>query len=197
MAQLLAAPPYNEYAPIGFDMSRSELLSRPTPQFTPAVERARSTTKSKYRLRWNHLLPWNGFEAAVVNYWNALPQNDKFAAVTSRFNHSFAVQTIANDTRIASEGDIRFCMNTYAVYVHAAAANGLNGAPLPTPPDIHSTLRRYENGGDLLGVTGIPDFVMNSNTGRYTAMVEVKNPWLVTPATIESVRNGTYLYKPR
>jgi hypothetical protein len=68
MAQLPAAPPYNAYVPLGFDMSRNDLLSYPTPQFTPALERARSTTRSKYRLRWNYLLPWDGFEAAVVNY---------------------------------------------------------------------------------------------------------------------------------
>src|SRR5207248_2827790 len=90
------------------------------------------------------------------------------------------------------EGNIRVCIDKFVVDIHSAAANGLNGAARPT--DQHSKLQRWEQGVEANNLAGIPDFVMVTEYGnlprRITAMLEIKNPWQVTPALINAVINS-------
>ena len=103
------------------------------------------------------------------------------------------MQSVATFTRVANEGDVKGRIQEFVVPVHSAAANGLNGAPRPT--DQHSKLQRWEQGVEANNLAGIPDFVMATEYGipprRITAMLEVKNPWQVTPARIDAVINST------
>lgn len=70
--------------------------------------------------------------------------------------------------------------------------NGLNGAA--RPKDKHSKSQRWEQGVEANNLAGIPAFVMVTEYGnlprRITAMLEIKNPWQVTPALIDAVINS-------
>ena len=105
------------------------------------------------------------------------------------------MQTVATFMSVANEGEVRGRIQEFVLPVHSAAANGLNGAPRPT--DRHSVLQRWEQGVEANHLAGIPDFVMATEYGnpqrRVTVLLEVKNPWQVTPALIDAVINRTNL----
>jgi hypothetical protein len=133
---------------------------------------------------------WDDFGNSVSNYWNnVVSQADKQRLVLDRGVYSNAVQTLATDMRVTNEGNVKVCLDTFPVLVHSAAANGLNGATRPT--DRHSKLQRWEQGIAGSSLAGVPDFVMATEYGnpprRVTVMMEVKNPWQVTPALIDAV----------
>jgi hypothetical protein len=174
-------------APIGFNVSCENLLAYALPPFRAGDERVVSTTRSRYRLHWNQLVLWPNFDNAIVTYWNTVSQHDKTALVTTQQTLSDRWQSVANDTRIMGEDNIKACMDTYPLACHSAAANGANGAPMPG--DLHSSMHRCGSGAAQWGLAGVPNFVMY-HANRVTALVEVKNPWLVTPQKIDEVLNS-------
>jgi hypothetical protein len=176
-----------------FDLSREFILTYPTPAIGVADELTRSTTRSTYRLRWNQLALWDNFGALVQHYWNnVVPQIDKQCNVYTQGEYSGRLQLVATFSRVGNEGDVKGRIQDFVVPVHSAAANGLNNAPRPI--DQHSILQRWDQGVEANALAGIPDFVMASEIGapvrRVTAVLEVKNPWLVTPALIDAVINS-------
>jgi hypothetical protein len=187
------AAQYDPRAPQTFNLSRQFILTNATPPIQVANVLTNSTTKSTYRLHWDWISLWEDFGDRVYQYWNnVVPQADKQRNVYTQAAYSERVQTVATFTRVANEGDVKGRIQEFVLPVHSAAANGLNGAPRPT--DQHSVLQRWEQGVEANHLAGIPDFVMAAEYGnprrRITAMLEVKNPWQVTPALIDAVING-------
>jgi hypothetical protein len=176
-----------------FDLSREYILSHPTPPIQIADSHSASTTRSTYRLHWNGIGLWGDFGDLVHQYWNDMvTQGDKQRNVFDTGAYRQTVQGIAMDTRVANEGNVNICIDAFPVIIHSAAANGRNGARRPR--DRHSKLERWGNGIEGNNMAGIPDFVMATEIAypprRITAMMEVKNPWQVTPALIDNVING-------
>jgi hypothetical protein len=176
-----------------FDLSREYILSNPTPPIQIADSHSASTTRSTYRLHWNGIALWADFGDLVHQYWNnVVTPDDKQQYVFDTGSYSRAVQQIAMETRVSNESNVKVCIDAFPVPIHSAAANGSMGAPRPS--DRHSKFERWGIGIEG-GVAGVPDFVMATETlylpRRITAMIEVKNPWLVTPALIDDVINGT------
>lgn len=190
------AAPANPWAPVAFDLSREYILTSPTPPIRVANVVTNSTTRSRFRLHWNWIAPWDDFGGLVQQYWNdVVPQIDKQRNVYAQSAYFDMLQNVATDFRVSNEGKIKVCIDMFVVNVHSAAATGRNGAPRPSYR--HSRLLRWEQGFDINNnLAGIPDFVMMSEyadgelPGRITAMLEAKNPWQVTPALIDSVINS-------
>jgi hypothetical protein len=179
-----------------FDLARSYILSSPTPPIRIADSHSNSTTMSTYRLHWNTIASWNNFGMLVQQYWNSVPQVDKDQMVFTRGYYQIALQLLATRMSVSTEANVKVCLDTFPVVIHNAAANGVNGAPRPV--DQHSELKRWEQGADEgNNIAGVPDFVMASEQGnpprRITVMVEVKNPWQVTPALVDAVINSMSL----
>lgn len=164
------AAQYDPWAIQTFDLSRQYILSNPTPPIRIANVVTNSTTRSTYRLHWNWLALWDDFEALVYQYWNnVVPQADEQRKVYSRGSYSNA-----------SAG----CCYRFESFQRGAVR----------PTDQHSKLQRWEQGVEANNLAGIPDFVMVTEYGnlprRITAMLEIKNPWQVTPALIDAVINS-------
>ena len=188
----MAAPHFDPRLPT-FDLSRGFILSYATPPIQVANELTNSTTRSTYRLHWNWLALWDNFGTLVHQYWNnTVLQVDKQANVFSRGAYSDRFSSVSTNFRVGNEGAVKEKIQAFIEPVHTAAANGLNGAPRPT--DQHSKLQRWEQGVEANNLAGIPDFVMVTERGippfRLTAILEVKNPWQVTPALIDNVINS-------
>jgi hypothetical protein len=188
------AAQYDPWALQPFDLSRRFILTNPTPPIQVGNELTNSTTRSTYRLHWNWLALWDNFGALVNQYWNnVVPQANKQSNVFTQGEYSGIVQDVATFIRVGNEGDVKGRIQAFVVPVHSAAANGRNGAPRPS--DRHSILQRWEQGVEANNLAGIPDFVMATEYGipsrRLTAILEVKNPWQVTPARIDAVINST------
>ena len=176
-----------------FNLSREYILSSPTPPIHIADIVSQSTTRSAYRLHWNTIALWGNFGDLVQQYWNpVVTQADKQQFVFTQDGYRLIVQTLASGMRIANEDITKVCIDTFPVTILAAAANGLNGAARPS--DQHSKLERWAQGIEGTAVAGIPDFVMSTEymdpPRRITAVVEVKNPWHVTPERIDAVINS-------
>jgi hypothetical protein len=183
---------WNPTAPLALNVTREGLLNVSLPPLRAGDQPSISSTRSRYRLHWNQLFLWQGFEQSVVDYWDAVPPGDKNAVVANNMLLSGAWQNVMNDARLLAEGDIKACIDKCPVEFHSAAANGANGAPAPT--DLHSSIHRCGQGAAGWGLAGVPDFVMyHAANPRVTALVEVKNPWLVTPLQIDEVINGYLL----
>jgi hypothetical protein len=182
------AAQYNPLAQPLFDLSRDFILTYPTPPITVSNVLTNSTTRSVYRLRWNTIMPWNDFGARVIQYLATVPQDDKQANVITQGEYSGRYQRVMNSPA-GNEGLVKALVGDFIEPIHSAAANGLNGAPRPS--DRHSKLQRWEQGIEANAQAGIPDFVMITEYGhlprRVTAMMEVKNPWQVTPALVDQV----------
>jgi hypothetical protein len=179
-----------------FNLSREYILTNPTPPIRIADIVSQSTTMSTYRLHWNTIAIWGNFGDLVQQYWNnVVSQADKQEYVFTQDAYRTVLQALATDMRVSNEGNVKVCVDTFPVFIHSAAANGLNGAPRPT--DQHSKLERWAQGIEGSNVAGIPDFVMATEytnlPRRITAIVEVKNPWHVTPARIDEVINSIIL----
>jgi hypothetical protein len=173
-----------------FDIVRETLLLHPLPPFRTGNRPSASTTTSRYRLRWNRLTVWNDFGNRVSEYWNTVPQADRNALVAHQMVVQHLWQSIANNSRILCEEDIKACVELYPNSCHRYAANGDRGAPLPS--DVHCVPDRCSQGAAQWGLVGVPDFIMH-HLGRVAALIEVKNPWLVTPQSIDEVIDGTIL----
>ena len=184
---------YDPYALQTFDLSREFILSYSTPPILVANQLTNSTTRSIYRLHWDWIALWDNFGNCVYHYWNNVPQIDKESNVFTQIAYRFVTQRVATYTGVGNEGDVKNRIQEFVEPVHSAAANGLNGAPRPS--DQHSKLQRWEQGVEANTLAGIPDFVMATEYGfaprRITAILEVKNPWQVTPALIDAVINST------
>ena len=185
------AAPFDPWGQAAFDLSRNYVLTNPTPPVTVSNLLTNSTTRSVYRLHWNTIAHWNDFGAQVVQYWNAVPQVDKQANVMTRTAYGDRFQDVGY-SRAGNEGDVKALISAFVQPVHSSAANGRNGAPRPS--DRHSNLQRWEQGVEANALAGIPDLVMITEYGyaprRVTVMVEVKNPWQVTPDRIDQVIQG-------
>ena len=120
-------------------------------------------------------------------YWNTVSQADRTALVVNQAQVQLMWQSVANDPRILCEDDVKVSVDSYPKLFHRVAANGALGATLPS--DIHSTIDRSALGAAQWGLTGVPDFVMH-HLNRVTVLMEVKNPWLVTPQRIDEVINS-------
>ena len=188
------AAQYDPWDPEIFDLFRQYILTSPTPPIRVANVLTNSMTRSTYRLHWYWLALWEDFGDLVNQYWNnVVPQADKQRNVFTRAAYRNRVQIVAMDARVANEGNIKMWIDKFVVEVHSAAANGLNGATRSI--DQHSKLQRWEQGVEANNLAGMPDFVMVTEYGnpprRIAAMLEVKNPWQVTPAIIDAVINST------
>jgi len=73
----MAVVAYNPLAQQIFDLSRDFVLTYLTSTIRVANRLTASTTQSTYRLHWNTIDVWQNFDALVIAYWNAVPQNDK------------------------------------------------------------------------------------------------------------------------
>ena len=175
---------------IVFDVNRESLVGYSLPPFRAGDQPSASTTRSRYRLRWNQLAVWDDFGDRVSEYWNTVPQADRNALVANQGELQGRWQFIANNPRILSEDDIKQCMDSYPIACHLYAANGAQGAPLPS--DIHCVADRCSLGASQWGLAGVPDFVMH-HLARVTVVMEVKNPWLVTPQSIDEVLDSIVL----
>jgi hypothetical protein len=188
----MAGPQFDPWAQV-FNLSREYILSSPAPPIRVADIVSQSTTRSAYRLHWNTIALWGNFSNSVQQYWNnVVTQADRQQQVFTQDVYRHAVQTLASGMSVANEDITKVCIDTFPVAILAAAANGLNGAPRPS--DRHSKLERWAQGIEGNAVAGIPDFVMATENRypprRIMAMVEVKNPWHVTPASIDAVINS-------
>jgi hypothetical protein len=94
------------------------------------------------------------------------------------------VSTTTNYT----EEDIKRCFMTFPGAVHGLAANGENGAPLPS--DRHSAIFSNAAGAGSHGLVGICDLVFLSQDNAVKALVEIKNPWMVSAQKIDEVLNS-------
>src|SRR5436190_13584832 len=103
----MAAAHFNPPAPI-FDLSRTLVLSSPTPPIQIANELSNSMTRSTYRLHWNWLAVWENFGTLVQQYWNnVVPQVDKQANVFTQGEYINILYEVATDERVANEGAIK------------------------------------------------------------------------------------------
>ena len=187
---------FDPWAQVQFNLSREYVLSNPIPPVQIADTCSHSTTKSVYRLHWNGIGLWNNFGNLVNQYWNnVVSQADKQQYVSYRDAYRVALQTVAKDIRVSDKEIVKVCIDTFPVAIHGAAGNGLNGATRPM--DQHSKLQRWGTGIEGYTVAGIPDFVMATEymnvPRRITVMVDVKNPWMVTPDLIDAVINSMFI----
>jgi hypothetical protein len=185
---------WDPFGQIGFNVARADVLGLALPPFRAGDHPSISTTRTRYRLRWNQLHVWNDFGTTVSNYWNIqVSQMDQAALVSTQNEIQGRWQSIANNQRILSEDDIKSAIESYPLYHHRSSANGALGAPLPS--DEHATADRCTQGAASWGLAGVADFVMH-HLDRVTVVMEVKNPWLVTPQEIDEVLNGIILFPP-
>jgi hypothetical protein len=183
----MAFNPYLPFLANEFNLNRESVLGYSLPPFRAGDQPSTSTTTCRYRLRWNQLNLWNDFEHRVLAYWNTVSQADRTAFVAAQTDLQFRWRAIATNPRILSEDDIKASVDSYPIYFHRMAANGdVFGAPLPN--DIHAAIDRCTLGAAQWGLVGVPDFVMHYAEVR--ALMEVKNPWLVTPQQIDEVIDG-------
>jgi hypothetical protein len=190
---MAAAPAaYNPFQPV-LDMTREFVLTYPTPTIQIADRHTVSTTLSAFRLHWNTLEEWRGFADLVTAYWNNnVTPNDKQSLVYNGGEYGGRYRRLSSGiSRAANEGDVSSLHNEFVTPVLGNAANGIDNAPLPS--DRHSRLQRWSQGVEARALAGIPDSVMVTDFGhpgyprRITAMVEIKNPWRVTPDLVDQV----------
>jgi hypothetical protein len=179
-----------------FNISRADALNSPTPPIHVVEHHSHSVTTPTYRLRWNEIHLWRDFDDLVREYWaNLVPQIDKGELIFSDAALRLLAQSVATQDTVANENIVVACINAYPIIVHSVAANGLNDANRPS--DRHSRFRHWAPGitGPQGEVAGIPDFVMateaTSPPRRITVIVEVKNPWIVTPDIVDEVIDST------
>jgi hypothetical protein len=192
--------------PLPFDLARGAILCWPTPPPKIGMPHllTHSSTVSPYRVHWNELSLWEGIAQAVSHYWsNIIPQHDKVQNVTNMVAFIRMAQRISFRPRSATdESKIRECISGYIEPVLDIIANGGEGAPLPS--DRHSLFTSWSAGDNVEDrLAGMPDYVMINERvvlpavlTRITVIFEIKNPWIVTPALIDEVINGTTLLPP-
>ena len=175
-----------------FDITRETLLTYPLPPIRVGPDPTMTSTRSRYRLRWNELAIWPNFDFQVVNYWNTVSQNDKTALVAPSVSLYHTWSQIAG-LLATSEEHVKGAVSSYPINFHSLAANGGVGlavARSPMPSDLHSVIVECSVRASQFNLAGVPDFVMHY-PNRVTALMEVKNPRLVTPQQIDEVLNST------
>jgi hypothetical protein len=173
--------------PRGFNLTRWQVLALQLPSVGIGNRPSTASTTSPFRLRWTQLDQWANFGNEVVTYCNQLmPPLDRIAHIGNLESLSeHFIQVRLSD--VTSEPEVKAMMEALPIYCHHKVANNMYGEPLPT--DAHSLIYRNRAGG--YGLLGKVDFVFASRLGRVTAVMEAKNPWMITPAGIDEVLNGS------
>jgi hypothetical protein len=180
----------NMHTPTTLDSTRGTVLKTSLPPVRPALRTATSTTKSRFRLRWDELAEWHSFEDDAVAYFNNVVPPTDLAALIANYNGVKGLWEAVFGERVRTEADIKRCVLTYVRQIHNIAARGASSAPLPS--DDHSTLVPIEPGAGSYNLLGVSDFALfNELEQRVTAVAEVKNPWIVTPQMIDAVIDGS------
>lgn len=176
---------------VPLDTRRDAALSVPLPPLQAGEHTSVSTTRTRYRLRWTHLHKWEDFDQRVLAYWNdQVMVDDKQAIVANRASIQTKYSEVASGIYL-TEPNISDAVRDFPANLHGYAANGAGGSPLPS--DMHSQFFRCAPGAGSFQLIGHPDLVLHSRDLRVTCLVEVKNPWLVTPQKINDVLDGTSL----
>jgi hypothetical protein len=170
-----------------FDITRQELLGQPLQP--PQVGQGRlplSSTLSPYRVRPNAIHRWDDFPTLVADYHTRfVTQADKLAQIGTQSN-VIAIYAHVRRYIISSESHVKKILDAMPVLFHEMITTSSMGQALPS--DAHSQILRYDPN---LRTAGWPDFVFLSTDGtRATVMMDAKNPWKVTPTSIEQVLNG-------
>ena len=174
-----------------FDTRRDAVLVSEFPTVRDAAHPATSTTKSRHRLRWRVLQPWDAFEHHAIDYFATVFTAADRQALIITATGLYQLFAAVNDTEARTEADIKSLLLQFIMEVHNIAARGKNGAPLPS--DSHASVIRVEAGAGNYGLVGVSDFGMYNDTQTRVCLVgEAKNPWNVTPQKIEEVLNGNF-----
>lgn len=129
------------------------------------------------------------FEDDATTYFRTVVTPADLAALVANLDGMRTLWLAVNLEEVRTEADIKHCIMTYVQKLQNQAANGVNGAPLPSDP--HSSFIRIESGAGSYGLMGVSDFAMlNVLEGRTTLVEEIKNPWIVTPQQIDEVIDG-------
>jgi len=171
------------------DTRRDATLSVALPHLQAAEHTSASTTRGRYRLRWNHLHEWQDFDQLVLAYWNEQVVPDDKQALVANLSTMQSRFAEVSAGIYPTEPHISDAVRDFPATLHGYTANGFGGAPLPS--DVHSQFFRCTSGAGSFGLIGHADLVLYSQTGRVTGVVEVKNPWLVTPQQMDQVVDGT------
>lgn len=172
-----------------FNCSRGDVLVTSLPPVRDSVHTTTSTTKSRFRLRWDGLFEWTTFEADAIRYFTTVVTPPDLAALVANLDGMRTLWEAVTREEVRTEADIKHCIMTYVQTIQNQAANGANGTPLPS--DQHSSFIRIEPGAGSYGLIGVSDFAMlNVPDLRTTLVGEIKNPWTVTPQQIDDVIDG-------
>ena len=174
-----------------FDTRRDAVLISEFPTVRDAAHTATSTTKSRHRLRWRLLQPWNAFENQVIDYFTTVFNTADREALIITATGLYQLFAAVNDAEARTEADIKSLLLQFIMEVHNIASRGKNGAPFPS--DSHASVIRVEAGAGNYGLVGVSDFGMYHDTQARVCLVgEVKIPWNVTPQKIDEVLNGNF-----
>lgn len=140
--------------------------------------------------RWNYIAEWPKFHGSVTTYWaTEVPNEDKMALVVNQRHYQGQWLAVTATPEGMTEADIKLGFEAFPAQIQNYLGIGLHGVPLPS--DLHSKIHHCAAGAVNYRLVGTPDFVLlNNTTNRVTALVEVKTPWLVTPAQIDAVIDG-------
>ena len=127
-----------------FNCARGDVLVTPLPPVRDSQHTATSSTKSRFRLRWDNLLEWTTFEADAIHYFTRIVTPADLAALIANLDGMRTLWEAVTREEIRTESDIKHCIMTYVQTIQNQAANGANGAPLPS--DQHSSFIRIESG---------------------------------------------------
>jgi hypothetical protein len=168
------------------DTSRQQILDTELQQPQIGTQLPQGSTWSAYRVRPNVILPWDDFPGLVTEYYaQTVTQADKLALVAVSGEVLMIYQNVAADVAY-SETTVKVNLDREPIRFHQMLTTSINGQPLPS--DIHSQIQRFDPG---LRMSGWSDYFFRSADGlRQTAMLEGKNPWKVTPTSIDQVLNG-------
>lgn len=168
-----------------FDVSRQMLLEQPLQLPQIGQRLPQSSTLSAYRVRPNAIHRWDDFPALVTQYHGHIPQADKLAGIGFMLN----VIDTYNHVRaqvVSSESRVKAVIDAMPIRFHEMLTTSNNGQPLPS--DVHSMIQRYE---PAMRMAGWPDYIFWAADGtRSTVMMDGKNPWKVTPVSIDQVLDG-------
>jgi hypothetical protein len=168
------------------DTPRQQILDTELQQPQIGTSLPQGSTWSAYRVRPNVILPWDDFSGHVTQYCTQfVTQADKVALVARSGEVLGIYENVAADV-VYSETTVKVSLDREPIRFHQMITTSTNGQPLPS--DIHSQIQRFDPGARM---SGWSDYFFRSADGlRVTAMLEGKNPWKVTPTSIDQVLNG-------
>src|SRR5579859_2307253 len=177
-----------------FDCTRFTALSRFFPGIVDAPRLSSSLTRSRLRVHPRGIHRWNTFSQGLNDYYTNTFTAADSQAMVCLMGDLVALYNFTHLRPAANEGNVCSLLFQYIVNLHDVVARGYNGAPLPS--DRHATLVQGHAGPNVPNTAenperGIPDFAMVEGPhDRLCALIEIKNPWNVTPQSIEEVLNG-------